>query len=86
MKAIEVFQGLLVRIALFTKRQDENVPGAIVKKLSEEQRQSLSELKSDEIGSNVLRADDYWYGDDQYYKNREIKKELLSFDKKILKR
>jgi hypothetical protein len=83
MKAIDIFRGLLMRISFLPQRY-KNIPGEVIKDMSEEQHQKLSELKSKEIDSN-LRVEEWWLGDNDYYQNQEIKKELLAFDKKILK-
>ena len=83
MKAIDILRQLLMRISFNVKRY-KNIPGEVVKDMPEEQRQTLSELKSNEI-DNSLRVEEWWLGDDEYYQKQKIKKELLDFDKKILK-
>jgi hypothetical protein len=83
MKAIDIFRQLLLRISFLPKRY-KNVPGEVIKDMSEEQRQKLSELKSDEIDPS-LRVEEWWLGDDNYHQGQENRKYLLNFDKKILK-
>lgn len=83
MKAIEIFNMLLNRVMLFPKKY-KNIPGEVVKSMSEEQRQKLSELKSNDIDP-AIRVEEWWLGDDNYYQGQENKKYLLDFDKKILK-
>ena len=66
-----------------------NVPGAVVQRLSAKEREALSQLKSSEIdgGDKAERIDElrYYIGSNEYYENKELEKEKLAFDKKIIK-
>jgi hypothetical protein len=84
MKPIEAFQALLWRISIGFTHRLENIPGAIVKSMPETFRNALSKLTSEDIGSKI-RLEPWWQGNDDWHKKQEIKKELVAFDKKILK-
>lgn len=69
---------------LLSSRKIPNRPGAVIEKLSSEDRQVLSELKSDDISSDVVPRDQI-FGDDAHYRQKEFDKELMAFDAKMKK-
>lgn len=83
MKPLEAF-GSAVSYVLLSANNVPNVPGAVIEKLSTETRQALSELKSDDISSNVI-PDCFIFGDNEYYRKKEFVKELMAFDSKMRK-
>lgn len=61
-----------------------NKPGAVVQRLSPEERQALQNLKSSDIdgGSTSERVEDL-FGSEEYYQNKKFEKYKLEFDKKM---
>jgi hypothetical protein len=74
MKPLDALFNLLQRIA-FTDRWRNQGPGKVVERASVEEREALSNLKSDEIG-NKLRVEDYYMMDAEYeLKNKSLERE-----------
>jgi hypothetical protein len=87
MNPIDAFKRAMFYVSGLCSQRTLNVPGAVVQRLNPETREALSQLKSSDIDGSVERLDDlkYFVGSDEYYKNKELEKDKLEFDKKILK-
>jgi hypothetical protein len=81
MKALKILNGLIGQVFLIDRWKRR--PGEVVASLSEKERTELQNLSSEELVNQVTPNPAYWC--DDYYKELEIKKELVAFDKKILK-
>jgi hypothetical protein len=89
MSAISVFNQIKWWVSTISSRVfPKNKPGEVIERLSPEERQQLSQLKSEEINES-LRLDEYWKHvcqGDKYYYNKEVEELKESFDKKVLKK
>jgi len=93
MKAIDVFRKLIDKVYLhvsFTNRRKKLEVGALVKGLSVEERQILSELKSDDLSEGkVVTEEVKLFAYDEYHEKYKYdiisREEKLKFDKFILK-
>lgn len=87
MKALEAFKTAMFYVSGLCSTHTKDKPGAVIERLSSETREALQELKSDDIGSNVILDNvGYYAATNEYYQNKEFEKERLEFDKKILKK
>ena len=86
MNALQAFKQALFYVSGLCSSRTMNEPGAVIERLSQDSRQALQELKSDDIGPEV-RLDDlkYFVGSDEYYQQQEFKQDRLNFDKKLKK-
>jgi hypothetical protein len=86
MTPLAAFKQAIFYISGLCSQRTLNKPGAVIQRLSDEARQALPALKSDEIGPDAkLDELQYFVGSDQYYQRKETSKLLTEFDKKILK-
>jgi len=87
MNALAAFKRALFYISSVCSSRTLNKPGAIIERLSDNDRLELRKLKSSDIDGSVERIDDlkYFVGSDEYYRNKEFEKDCLEFDKKIAK-
>jgi hypothetical protein len=86
MTPIEAFRRAFFYVSGLCSSRTENRPGAVIERLSPEAREALSQLKSEDIGPEVrLSSYEQLTGTEEYYRDREFKKDRLDFDKKILK-
>jgi hypothetical protein len=83
---IEAFKRAMFRISFLSSRLFEKKPGAVIARMSEEEREALKGLKSSEIDGSKERITDLtYYSDfDGHYEKKKFEKEMLEFDKKIL--
>lgn len=84
---LSIFQKALFWISLVSSRRFKNEPGAVIKSLSDKDRQVLSGLSSDELVTTT-HQDSYWkdiVSTVEYEDNLKYKQSLVDFDKKILK-
>lgn len=84
---LDIFLKALFKISFISSRRFENKPGAVIKSLSDKDRQILSGLSSDELVATT-RQDSYWKDiafTVEYEDNLKYKQSLVDFDKKILK-
>lgn len=59
----------------------KKAPGSVIKKLSDESRQILSNLKSDDV--RKIRVESWEIGDVEYMERKKMSEEKLEFDKKF---
>ncbi len=91
MKAIDVFRKLIESVYLqgMFKWRSLNEPGALVKKLSAEEREILNQLSAKDIShENVIPEAKIFAEDDYQARHKfelEASQEKLKFDKHILK-
>lgn len=81
MKPIDAFLRLISSIALLDrwKRPENKAPGRVVESMPPEIREGLFNLKSDDLGSDKVRAEDYYTMGDEW----EARQELLKYEKKL---
>jgi hypothetical protein len=81
MKPIDAFQRLISSILLLDrwKRPENKAPGRVVESMPPEIREGLSNLKSDEIGGDKVRVEDYYTMGDDW----ETRQKLLEIEKKM---
>ena len=84
MKPIEVLEKAMFYISGLYSNRIKGKPGAVIEKLSDQNRSILQNLKSDEISPDVIRKEDI-FGDDAYYQNKEFQESKLEFDKRMKK-
>lgn len=91
MKAFDIFRKLIDNIYIQSvfKRKSLNTPGALIKQLSSEEREILSQLSSKDIShENVIPEAKIFAEDDYQLRHKfdlEISQEKINFDKLILK-
>lgn len=86
MSPLQAFKQALFYVSGLCSSRTLNKPGAVIERLSEETRQSLQQLKSEDIGPEVrVNELKYFVGTDEYYQQQEFKQDRLAFDKKIKK-
>lgn len=73
MKPIEVFQKLIDRFLLSdqARRWKDRGPGKVVEAMSEEDRATLSQLKSEDIGPDQ-RVEEYWMAGKPYERKLQV--------------
>jgi hypothetical protein len=79
MKPIDAFFSLISRVLISDRWRRNKEPGKVVESMPVEQREALSQLKSDDISPDKLRAEDYYMMGDDY----ENKLKMLEFEKKL---
>lgn len=91
MKAIDVFRRLIdsVHVQSIFKRRSLNAPGALVKQLSSEEREVLTQLSSKDISHENVIPEAKMFAEDDYQTRHKFELELsqskIEFDKIILK-
>lgn len=86
MNPLDAFRRAIFYVSGLCSQRTLNKPGAVIERLSANERQALTQLKSDDINGDT-RIDDlkYYVGSDEYYQQLEFKKERLEFDKRLKK-
>lgn len=86
MKALDILQGMVEALFFRSRWRRPGNPGEVVSSLSEEHREKLKELKSDDFAD--LRVP--WYEcvgkNEDTENNGLVKSEKLKFDKVLLKK
>lgn len=88
MTPMDAFKRAMFFISGLCSQRMLNVPGGVVSRLSDKEREALSQLKSSDIDGSLSceRIDCSWVAPEEYYQNKKIEKEKLEFDKKLLKK
>jgi hypothetical protein len=85
----EAFQRAMFWVSCLSSRRFDKKPGAVIEQMHESDRAELRKLTIEDVNPDPnLRPDllkELCPGDDQYYQSKEFEKDLLEFDKKILK-
>lgn len=75
---LDVFHNL-IQFLLFRDRFRKAGPGKVIESLSTEDREILSQLKSDDLSADKARVEDYYMMGD----NWETKRKLLEYEEKL---
>lgn len=75
---IDAFHDLIARI-IFSDRWRNKGPGKVVESMPAEDREALSQLKSDDIAPEKARVEDYWMMGQDW----EDKRKLLEYEEKM---
>lgn len=82
----DVFKRAVFWVSSLSSRIFANKPGAVIERMSPEEREALSQLKSSELEKDrMTEFDMLTVAGNQYYVDKEFEKAKLEFDKKILK-
>lgn len=87
MKPIDAFFQLINRIVFMDrwKREPNNKPGKVVESMSDEAREALSQLKSEDVSVDKVREPEAWFmmGPDSHVVNYASRDKILEIEKSL---